>query len=183
MSNSMLIVTIVVTAAVLVVAWLLFAQRRRERLRNRFGPEYERTLRDAGDPRRAESILQQREARVSKYHIRSLSSEEAQRFGQAWRGLQAKFVDDPSGSVTEADTLVTELMTLRGYPMTDFDRRAEDLSVDHPHVVQHYRSAHAIAERHARGAASTEELRQALVSYRALFEDLLEVVEPQRRRA
>jgi len=179
----MLIVTIIVIAAVFVVGWLLMSQRRHERIRNLFGPEYERTVRDTGDARRAESILQQRETRVSKYHIRSLSPEEAQRFGMAWRGLQAKFVDDPSVAVREADTLVTELMTLRGYPMTDFARRAEDLSVDHPHVVQHYRDAHAIAERHARGAASTEELRQALVSYRSLFEDLLDVHEPQRRRA
>jgi hypothetical protein len=184
MSNTMLIVIVAVVAAVLVVAaWLLAERRRRERLRTRFGPEYERTLRDAGDPRRAESMLERREKRVGRYQIRALSADESQRFGQAWRLLQARFVDDPSAAVREADTLVTELMTVRGYPMTEFDRRAEDLSVDHPTVVQHYREAHGIAERDAGHAASTEDLRQAVVHYRALFEDLLEVREAERKRA
>ena len=183
MSNTILIVIVVVIAAALVLTWLFMERRRHERLRTRFGPEYERTVRDAGDPRRAESMLERREKRVSRYQIRALSADESRRFGDAWQALQARFVDDPSAAVSEADTLVTELMTLRGYPMTDFDRRAEDLSVDHPIVVQHYRDAHDIAERHARNAASTEDLRQALVHYRALFEDLLEVREPERRRA
>jgi hypothetical protein len=187
MSDTMLIVIVAVIAAVaLVAAWLFMSRQRHERLRKRFGPEYERTVRDAGDTRRAESVLERRERRVSKYQIRPLAADEAQRFGDAWRHLQARFVDDPSVSVSEADALVTELMTTRGYPMTDFDQRAEDISVDHPNVVQHYRDAHSIAERHARNAASTEELRQALVSYRALFDDLLEVREvreAERRRA
>lgn len=183
MSNTMLIVIVAVIAAALVVAWLFVERRRRERLRTRFGPEYERTVHDAGDARRAESILERREKRVSKYQIRALSADESRRFGEAWRSLQARFVDDPSAAVSEADTLVTELMTVRGYPMADFDQRAEDLSVDHPAVVQHYRDAHGIAERHAREAASTEDLRQALVYYRALFEDLLEVREAERKRA
>jgi hypothetical protein len=183
MSNSLLILIAVVTAAVLLASWLFLERRRRERLRMRFGPEYDRTVRDAGDPRRAESLLERREKRVSKYQIRALSAEEASRFGEAWRRLQAKFVDDPSAAVTEADALVTELMTVRGYPMTDFDRRAEDLSVDHPTVVQRYREAHDIADRHARKVASTEDLRQAVVCNRALFDELLEVREPERRRA
>jgi hypothetical protein len=184
MSNTMLIAIVALVAvAALVAGWLYAERRRRERLRTRFGPEYERTLRDAGDPRRAESILERRETRVGKYQIRPLSPEESQRFGQAWRLLQARFVDDPSAAVREADTLVTELMTVRGYPMTEFDRRAEDLSVDHPTVIQHYRDAHGIAERDAARAASTEDLRQAVVHYRALFEDLLEVREPERKRA
>jgi hypothetical protein len=183
MSNTILIVIVVVLAAALALAWLFMERRRHERLRTRFGPEYERTVRDAGDPRRAESMLESREKRVSRYQIRALSADESRRFGHAWQALQARFVDDPSAAVSQADTLVTELMTLRGYPMTDFDRRAEDLSVDHPIVVQHYRDAHEIAERHARNTASTEDLRQALVHYRALFEDLLEVREPERRRA
>ena len=183
MSNTQLIVVIVAIAAVLVVAALSVARRRRERLRARFGPEYERTVHDAGDAGRAESILARRENRVKGYHIRPLSPEESQRFGQAWRSTQARFVDDPSAAVVDADRLVIDLMTTRGYPMGDFDRRAEDLSVDHPHVVQHYREAHGIAERHTESGASTEDLRQAVVSYRALFDDLLDVHEPERRRA
>jgi hypothetical protein len=179
----MLIVIVAVIAVVLVGAWLIVAQRRRERLRTRFGPEYERTLRDAGDARRAESILANRETRVSRYQIRPLSPEEAQRFGKAWRAMQAKFVDDPPVAVRDADALITEIMSLRGYPMTDFDRRAEDLSVDHPHVVQYYRDAHGVADRNARNEATTEDLRQALVSYRKLFEDLLDVHDLERRRA
>jgi hypothetical protein len=124
-----------------------------------------------------------RAKRVGKYQIRPLSQDEGQRFGLAWRRLQSRFIDDPSGAVREADTVVTELMTLRGYPMTEFDRRAEDLSVDHPAVVDHYRQAHAIALRDASDEASTEDLRHAVVYYRALFEELLDVREPERKRA
>jgi hypothetical protein len=183
MSNTLLIVIVVLIAALLAAAAFYLARRRHERLKARFGPEYERAVHDAGNYRRAESLLERRESRVNGYHNHPLSAEEGQHFGQAWRVTQARFVDDPSAAVAEADTLVTELMTTRGYPMTDFDRRAEDLSVDHPQVVQHYREAHGIAERHARETASTEELRQAFVYYRALFEDLLDVREPQRRPA
>jgi hypothetical protein len=184
MTNTMLIVIAAAIVLVIVVAaWLLSERRRRERLRTRFGPEYERALREAGDPRRAESVLESREKRVGKYQIRSLSPDESQRFGLAWRSLQARFVDDPSAAVREADTLVTELMNVRGYPMTEFERRAEDLSVDHAAVVDHYRHAHDIAEHDRAKTASTEELRQAVVHYRALFEDLLDVREPERKRA
>jgi hypothetical protein len=120
---------------------------------------------------------------VSQYRIRALTSEESHRFGEAWRRLQETFVDDPPAAVTEADVLMTELMTARGYPTTDFEKRVEDLSVAHANVIQHYREARLIADRHKRKAASTEDLRQALVHYRALFDDLLEVREPERRRA
>jgi hypothetical protein len=184
MTNTTLIAIVAVIAiAAVVVAWMYVDRRRRERLRTRFGPEYDRTLRDVGGPRRAESVLERREKRVSRYSIRALTPEERRHFSEAWRRLQAMFVDDPSAAVSEGDTLVTELMATRGYPMTDFERRAEDLSVDHATVVQHYRDARVIADRHARNAASTEDLRQALVHYRALFEDLLETAEPERRRA
>jgi hypothetical protein len=183
MSNTMLIVIAVAVVAVLVAAWLFMERRRRERLRTQFGPEYERTLRETGDVRRTESLLEGRAKRVGTYQIRPLSPDESQRFGLAWRRLQSRFIDDPSGAVREADTVVTELMTLRGYPMTEFERRAEDLSVDHASVVDHYRQAHAIAVRDASNAASTEDLRQAVVYYRALFEELLDVREPERKRA
>jgi hypothetical protein len=181
-TTNMLIVIVAAVAVALALAWMYTERRRRERLRARFGPEYEQTLRDTGDPRRAESILEHRERRVSRYRIRALTDDERQHFGEAWRGTQALFVDDPAAAVTDADRLVTDLMTVRGYPTAEFDQRMEDLSVDHPRVIQHYRDAHAIAERHARQAASTEDLRQALVHYRALFDDLLEV-QPERRSA
>jgi hypothetical protein len=118
-------------------------------------------------------VLEKREQRVAQYHIRSLEETERVRFSEAWRNIQGKFVDDPGSAATEADRLVTEVMTTRGYPMTDFDRRVEDLTVEHGNVVHHYRAAREIAARHARQAASTEELRQALVHYRELFADLL----------
>jgi hypothetical protein len=184
MTNTTLIVIVAVIAAVAIVAaWVYAERRRRERLRTQFGPEYERTLHEAGDVRRAESILERRQKRVKQYRIRTLVPEEKSRFGEAWRRVQAMFVDDPGAAVAEADTLVTELMTSRGYPMSDFERRAEDLSVDHPTVIQHYRDAGVIADRHSRKEASTEDLRQALVHYHALFDDLLEVRESERRRA
>jgi hypothetical protein len=176
------IVAVIAIAAV-VLAWTYIERRRRDRIRTRFGPEYERTLREAGDTRRAESLLERREKRVSRYRIRPLTAEERAHFSDAWRRVQALFVDDPGAAVGQGDALVTELMAVRGYPMTDFEQRAEDLSVDHPVVVQHYREARSIADRHVRKAAPTEDLRQALVHYRALFDDLLDTAEPQRRRA
>ncbi|HJR58904.1 MAG TPA: hypothetical protein VJ813_05900 [Vicinamibacterales bacterium] len=181
--TTLVIAGIVVVLAVIALAWILLARQRRERLRTKFGPEYERTVRDMGDPRQAEALLEERAKRVSSYHIRELKSEERGRFSEAWRRVQAQFVDDPSAAVTEADLLVTEVMTTRGYPMSDFDRRAEDLTVDHANVINHYRQAHDIAARHARKDASTEDLRQALVHYRALFADLLDTHHPVRKSA
>jgi hypothetical protein len=184
MTNTTMIVIVAAIAAVaVVVAWMFMERRRRERLKTHFGPEYERTLRDTGDVRKAESLLERREKRVSRYKIRALSPDESRHFGEAWRRVQETFVDDPAAAVTDGDALVAELMSARGYPMSDFDRRAEDLSVDHPIVIQNYREARVIAERHSRRAASTEDLRQALVHYRALFDELLEVRQPERRRA
>jgi hypothetical protein len=160
MTNTTLIVIVAVIAAVAIVAaWAYVDRRRRERLRIQFGPEYDRTLHDAGEVRRAESILERRQKRVSQYQIRGLTAEEQYRFGEAWRRVQSMFVDDPAAAVTEADTLVTDLMRTRGYPMADFERRAEDLSVDHPNVIQHYRDARAIADRQSRKEASTDDLR------------------------
>jgi hypothetical protein len=174
MSNpTMLIVAVVVVTAALAVAWLFNARRRREHLRERFGPEYDRTVHAVGTAGKAEALLEEREKRVSTYHIRALAEQERLRFSEAWRRVQATFVDDPAAAVTEGDTLVNDVMTARGYPMSDFDRRVEDLTVDHGNVVHHYRAAREIAARQSRRAASTEELRQALVHYRELFADLL----------
>jgi hypothetical protein len=167
---------------VVLLAWWVLASRRKQ-LKDQFGPEYDRALEAAGSPLRAESELQARAKRVHRYDIRPLTSAEHHTFSDRWRLVQAKFVDDPAAAVAEGDRLVTELMNTRGYPMSDFARRAEDLSVDHANVVHHYREAHGIAERHQRQAASTEDLRQALIHYRALFDDLLEVHVPERKRA
>jgi len=171
---TLLVIAVVIVCAVAVVAWVITRQRRHERLRHRFGSEYDRTVQAVGTTGRAEALLEQREHRVEKYHIRPLGESERARFSEAWRRVQAKFVDNPEAAVTEADALVTEAMSARGYPMSDFDRRIEDLTVEHANVVQHYRAAHDIAERHARRAATTEDLRQALVHYRELFADLLD---------
>ena len=170
---TLLIVAVVVVIAAIAVAWMFTQRQRRAHLRERFGPEYDRTVQAVGTTGQAEALLEEREKRVSQYHIRSLAEPERARFTDAWRKVQAKFVDDPGAAVTEADTLVTELMTTRGYPMTDFDRRVEDLTVEHGNVVHHYRAARDIAVRHSRRSASTEDLRQALVHYRELFADLL----------
>jgi hypothetical protein len=174
MTNTTLIVVVAVAViAALAIAWLFTQRRRREHLRERFGPEYDRAVNAVGTTGRAEAVLEEREQRVLQYHIRPLGEDERRRFSDAWQRVQAKFVDDPATAVTEADLLVNEVMTARGYPMADFDRRAEDLTVEHAGVVGHYRAAREIAERHSRRAASTEDLRQALVHYRGLFADLL----------
>jgi hypothetical protein len=180
---TLVIVAILVAVVAVALAWMYSERRRRAHLQTQFGPEYERTVHDVGNARRAEAALAEREKRVSSYHIRELTKEEGDRFTQAWRSVQAKFVDDPAAAVTEADMLVNEVMSTRGYPMTDFDRRAEDLTVDHPKVVQNYRLARDIAVRHSRSEASTEDLRQAVVHYRALFADLLDESHPVRRSA
>lgn len=157
-------------------AWAYTERRKRsERLKERFGPEYERTVNKLGDRIKAEAELRAREKRVEGFAITTLAPSEAARFTQAWNTLQGRFVDNPNGVVVQADHLVYELMQKRGYPMGDFERRAADISVDHPAVVANYRAARALALRDERGEADTEDLRKALVHYRALFDELLEV--------
>ena len=173
-----LIVAVIVLAALVVI--LLIDRRRSRHLRSRFGPEYERTVREHGDRRKGEQDLARREERVEKLHIHPLSMQDHDRFVAAWRTDQAKFVDDPPGAVTEADRLVQDVMRARGYPVADFDQRVEDISVDHPHLVRNYQSAREIALRHSRGEANTEDLRKALVYYRGLFDELLEQQEVTR---
>jgi len=181
MSSTALVILIV---AVIIAAVALYLVRRRTVLRNRFGPEYERAVQASGNTLKAEAELAARAKRVSKYELKPLSPDEGDRFTKAWRALQSRFVDDPPGAVTEADKLVTDLMARRGYPMADFDRRVEDLSVDHGEVVSHYREAHQIAVRQveAREPVTTEDLRRAVTHYRALFEDLLDIAAPGRRQ-
>jgi len=168
-------VALVVAAAV--AGWFVWRKRRTEQLRTRFGPEYDRAVQKTGDVRRAEAALEERRRRVERLHIRALAPEAADRFAISWQRVQAQFVDDPNGAIVQADRLVGEVMTARGYPVGDFDRRVEDISVDHPDVVMNYRAARDIADQHSRGQATTEDLRQAMVHYRSLFRDLLERAE------
>ncbi len=174
-----IVVIVAVLVVVALIAWWATQQRRSARLRERFGPEYDRTVRDVGDARRAEPLLAERERRVQRFNIRPLTPEEQARFTDAWRAAQAHFVDDPVAAIKEADALVADVMQRRGYPVGDFEQQAADLSVDHATVVENYRAAHAIAQRNNEGNANTEDLRQAMVHYRTLFADLLEVREPE----
>lgn len=159
------------------IAFITLSRMRSQRLRERFGSEYERTVRTEGTVRKAEAALEARARRVQALHIRPLSPADSTRFDTAWRAVQARFVDDPRGAVTEADRLVGELMSTRGYPVGEFEQRVADISVDHPDVVMNYRAAREIALQHSQGKASTEDLRQAMVHYRALFRELLETAE------
>ena len=167
----LIVLAVVVLAA---VGWLLYRQQRMRRLKARFGPEYTHAVREFGNESQAQQALEARARRMERIHIRSLPHESYEQFARRWQKVQSKFVDDPGESIREADALVNELMMVRGYPVSDFEQRAEDISVTHPYVVRNYRLAHTIAERHARAQAGTEDLRQALVHYRELFDELLE---------
>ena len=170
---------VVVLALIAVGAWLFYQKQQSHKLQERFGTEYNRTVNELGSRTKGESELKAREKRVERLEILPLAPPEAARFSEAWHALQGRFVDNPQGVVVQAEQLVRELMAKRGYPMGDFERRAGDISVDHPDVVANYRSAQAIAVREQRGSADTEELRKAVVHYRALFDELLEVRAPR----
>jgi hypothetical protein len=178
---------VLIIAAVLIVVGALAAvlytrKRRTARLRGKFGdPEYARAVQEGGNQRRAEAKLEERAERVESFHIRALSSSDHARFVDSWSKVQSRFVDSPGGAVAEADRLLGDVMLIRGYPVSDFEQRAADMSVDHPLVVENYRVAHAIAVRQTLGRASTEELRQAMIHYRTLFEEL--VGEPEKAMA
>jgi hypothetical protein len=153
---------------------VLYSRRRSGELRDQFGPEYERTLAERGSRRSAEAELEARRKRVRALDIVPLSGGDARDFGNRWQAVQSRFVDDPGGAITAADSLVTELMQKRGYPVRDFEERAADVSVDHPTVVTDYRAAHDISRANGRGEADTDQLREAMLHYRSLFSDLLE---------
>lgn len=169
--------TIIIAAlvvVVLVLGGLLYFQRHRsDHLRSRFGPEYDRAVKESGGKSKAEAKLAEREKRVKSLSIRPLEPSDRARFTRSWQNVQAEFVDDPKGSIGHADSLLAEVMSARGYPISDFEQISADISVDHPNVVQNYRAAHDIALRHERGQANTEDLRQAMIHYRALFEELV----------
>jgi hypothetical protein len=173
---------VIVSAAVLIViaavlVWLYLRNRRRTTagLRQKFGSEYDRAVLTHGSERKAESQLEDRENRVEKLKIRDLDPTEHERYSKQWKSVQSRFVDSPKGAVAEADDLVSSVMKTRGYPVSDFDQRAADISVDHPRVVENYRSAHEIALRLGKDQATTEDLRTAMIHYRSLFEELVQV--------
>src|SRR5262245_23788348 len=171
--NETLLLAIVIVVLLAVIGWLVYERRRSDELRSRFGPEYARAVDAAGDRRTAESELRGRKDRVAALDIRPLPAAERDRYQTEWRSVQAQFVDDPKAAIDEADALIRTVMKARGYPVADFDQRVADISVDHPNVVEHYRQAHAIASRRDDVSTNTEDLRQAMVHYRALFQDLL----------
>jgi hypothetical protein len=169
-----LIAALVVIVVAGIVAWAFLRKRRTARLQTRFGDaEYARAVQEGGSRRQAEAQLDKRQERVESFHIRPLASGDHARFLECWSKVQARFVDSPGGAVTEADKLLGDVMTTRGYPVSDFEQRSADISVDHPQVMENYRTGHKIALRQALGQASTEELRQAMIHYRTLFEELV----------
>lgn len=172
-------IVIVVVAAVVIAALVIGAvvanrQRQRRRLQEQFGPEYDRAVSTVGGQKQAELDLRNRLEQRDKLAIQPLGEAERDRYGQEWRQVQAAFVDEPNAAVGQADALITTVMMVRGYPMRDFDAKADLVSVDHPQVVENYREAHEIFLSSRSGVASTEDLRQAFVSYRALFAELVE---------
>ncbi len=167
------LIAVLVLVVLAVVGWSLSRRRRSERLKEHFGPEYERTVGELGEQRAAEAELREREKKRKKLDIVELAPEARQEHTATWQRVQAEFVDDPQGALGRAERLVTRVMRERGYPIDDFDQRAADISVDHPDIVENYRGAHAIYESQHDGDIGTEDARQAFVHYRALFDRLL----------
>lgn len=174
MDPKLIALAVAVILIVAVVAWLYVRKRRGTTagLRQKFGPEYDRAVLTHGS--KAEAKLADREKRIEKLNIRDLDATEHERYSKRWQSVQFRFVDSPKVAVAEADDLVSSVMTARGYPVSDFDQRAADISVDHPRVVADYRSAHGIALRVGKDAATTEDLRTAMIHYRSLFEELVQ---------
>lgn len=181
MDNTTIIVAVVVLAVLALAIAIALRARRTAKLKNRFGPEYRHAVEETGSRRKAEAELHGREKRVEGFAVQPLRVGERERYSVAWRNIQAEFVDNPKAAVSRADELLGEIMAARGYPVGDFEQRSADLSVDHPVVVQNYRAGHDIALRAARGDAGTEDLRQAMIHYRTLFDEL--VSEPAQAQA
>jgi hypothetical protein len=169
----MLVAGLTLAIGVGIAVWTYMRKERTQKLRSKFGPEYDKAIAEHRDRGHAESELQKRSKRVAKFNIQPLKTEDRSRYTEDWRREQSRFVDDPRAAVNHADLLVQDVMQRRGYPVGDFDQNATDLSVQHPGVVANYRIAHEIALRDGQGLGTTEDLRKAMVSYRALFEDLL----------
>jgi hypothetical protein len=176
---AMVVVGVVIVLVVATAIWASVRKRKSDRLRTQFGgPEYARTVKDTGNQRNAEAALAERNVRVEHLQIRALGPTDRARFVESWARVQAEFVDTPGTAVADADRLLVDVMSVRGYPASDFEQRAADISVNHPGVVENYRSAHQMALRQSNGEASTEDLRRAMIHYRSLFEEL--VLEPAR---
>jgi len=183
MDTGVLVLLILVLLAVVALAAFLAQRRRTQNLQQRFGPEYERTVARAGGQRTAESELRAREHRRRELHIVPLEPAARDRYQDAWRKTQSRFVDDPGTTIREADALVTLVMRDRGYPVDDFEQQAADVSVDHPDVAENYRAAHALSRANEKGLAGTDDLRQAFMLYRSLFAQLLDADGDNRKEA
>jgi len=185
-SNALFLVIAVLIVLAIVLGCVFYLRSRKKAsdgLRTRFGPEYDRAVLAHGSERKAEAKLVDRETRVEGMKIRELGATERARFIADWQAVQARFIDHPKGSVTEADELISAMLIARGYPVADFDRRAADISVNHPRLVEYYRSAHGIAVRLGKDEASTEDLRTAMIQYRSLFDELVELRLPGEAKA
>jgi len=169
----MLILIVCLVLAIGTAVWMYMQKKQTQKLRTKFGPEYDKAIGEHRGRGHAESELQKRATRVAKFNIHPLAAGDRSKYAEDWRQEQSLFVDDPRAAVNHADTLVQDVMQRRGYPVGDFEQNAADISVDHPLVVENYRIAHEIAVREGHGANNTEDLRKAMVSYRVLFEDLL----------
>ncbi|HXU99341.1 MAG TPA: hypothetical protein VG166_02455 [Caulobacteraceae bacterium] len=173
MQTTTLIIIGLVVVAVLVIGFLVYRRQSSARLKSNFGPEYDRVVEEIGAKSKAEAQLHDREKRVKKFDLKPLTPTDRERFTERWRHVQAQFVDDPGRALADADTLLGEVMSVRGYPVADFDQQSADLSVDHPVVVQSYRDAHAMAVRESGGDVGTEDRRGAMLNYRRLFDELV----------
>ncbi len=175
------LIVILTTVIVLVVggvlAYVFYFRQRTKRLKEDFGPEYNRAVEEVGNRKQAEDVLASRQERIESFRIRKLEPEEREQFLKKWKTIRADFVNDPGVEVEEADRVITEIMLARGYPMTQFDQRVENLSVNHPEVVSLYRQAHSVAVKNRQSNVNTEELRQAMLKYQALFDELLDLHE------
>lgn len=169
-----IVIAAVVVIVILVIVWNAMRAKRSRGLQDTFGREYDRTVDQTGDRRAAERELRDRQKQHEQLDIRPLSPESHDRYVRQWQSTQTRFVDDPKGAVAEADQLVQQVMQERGYPTKDFDRRVADISIDHPNLVEKYRTADGIARASERGEASTEDMRHSVRHYRALFSELLD---------
>ena len=176
------LIAIAVVAVLAVAVWQALARRRTGKLQQQFGPEYARTLGSAESRRDAEAELQAREEHRQQLEIRALSQAARERYLESWQHVQSQFVDDPRGAAASAESLIQSVMAERGYPVEDFEQRAADISVDHPQVVENYRQGHRLSQAGADGGRQTEDLRQAMRHYRALFDELVEATADQPTR-
>jgi hypothetical protein len=169
-----ILIAVAVVVLIAAIVMSITSKRKTKQLQSQFGPEYDRTIESADSRRKAESELAARQERREQLDIRPLSSAARERYVSQWQNVQAQFVDSPSTAVASADQLIQSVMSDRGYPVDDFESRAADVSVDHPHVVENYREGHRLAQQDRNGNGSTEDLRQAMRHYRALFDELVE---------